>query len=557
MSTKDTYVKTCCFDYSHNNVLTIESPSCTDFVQFLFGSSIRLGKIEAGFTSLDKLQRYRLIVIGGPRESNFEIEELKVLEEFVKNGGSLLVIHDDGGDYSANTNLSELTQKFGFMYNPDTMMDSVDYSNVQSRIVLNQFEPHPTSRGIERIIMSNGCSIYFNELVEADDNIRVIPLVKTGFNSYCKRWNSEEWVEEDAPKSIMGVLVNYYKGRVIGLPTVSMFSSLSSAYGYLAMDNQKFITNIFNWLLEPPGKAQGTASDSILMNVGLNYNLFSWMEQMVNQKKWRNVEDIVNFAVKYMKDNYEQVVSSAEERKKRLVRERQRQLAELKKIEDEKERQRRAAVIDSEASILSLADAGADTSQDLKEIMNRLKDVTGGEVGKSFDARFEKSEEANTELVKDIEPAKEPIPESKIEEPIKPKEQDIIAPKGEVKEPVKPNEPESKPTETIITYTPLPVETPPPKEEPKPIAQDDIKKEIEKEFQAKVAEQAKMPTSQEPKKNVSLADKDIDAALETLGSFDDFSKKLDEFKQLTGSTSSSEPKKDTAKKIVDEKEVFE
>ena len=32
--------KTICFDYSHNNNLTIESPSYADFVQYLFGSVI-------------------------------------------------------------------------------------------------------------------------------------------------------------------------------------------------------------------------------------------------------------------------------------------------------------------------------------------------------------------------------------------------------------------------------------------------------------------------------------------------------------------------------------
>ncbi len=54
------------FDYSHNNKLTLEGSGYTDFTQFLFSSNFQLGKIQAGFDSLDKLKKYNLIMVSSP-----------------------------------------------------------------------------------------------------------------------------------------------------------------------------------------------------------------------------------------------------------------------------------------------------------------------------------------------------------------------------------------------------------------------------------------------------------------------------------------------------------
>ena len=80
------------FDYSHNNMLTLEASSYVDFTQFLFSSSYKLGKIEAGFYSFDKVKDYNMIIMSIPRNINLRAEEIEILESFVKNGGGLLVI---------------------------------------------------------------------------------------------------------------------------------------------------------------------------------------------------------------------------------------------------------------------------------------------------------------------------------------------------------------------------------------------------------------------------------------------------------------------------------
>lgn len=533
MSNEDTG-KTCCFDYSHNNTLTIENPSNSDFIQYLFGSSIRLGKIQAGFTSLDKLEKYRMVVIGGPREGIIEIEEIKNLEQYVKNGGNLLIINDEGGDYSANINLSELTQKFGFLYNPDIIGDSMYYHGIQSRVIPQHYEPHPATRNVDQIVLSNPCSIHINELIEGDENVNILPLITTGLNSYHKRWDGENWIEEeDAPKSILAVAVNYYKGRVIGLTSISMFSSLSSAYGFNALDNHKLIASIFGWLLEPPKDSAGAARDEKLITVSINYNIFAWMEKLILDKKWQNPNDIINFTLKYFKDNYDQVLKSIEERKARLKHEREKEIERIQKIEDEKERKRQAILFEAEQNILNLTDKNSEANKDLEGIMKSLQNVTRGQVGKEIDPRVS-------------QPGEQKGAESKSEEPKQETNTSKEKPKElEIPKEILVSDKEITPEKKLIEEATKDIMDP-----------DKLAKEISQEIQQKLEEAPKLQINEEKpasKPEKSEADKELDSALKALGSFDDFSKKLDEFKETQKTT---EPPKDKQKKI-DDKDIFE
>jgi hypothetical protein len=509
--------KTVCFDYSHNNTLTLESPSYADFTQFLFGSSFRLGKIQAGFTGLDKLIKYKMIVIGGPRESIFEMEEINILVEYVKQGGSLLIINDEAGDYGCNTNLSELTDHFGFKFNPTVVADSMNFQNIQQRVIVADFEPHPTTRDVDGIVQSNACSIDINKTIEADENISIIPIARTSLNAYHNRWDGDQWIEqEDAPKSILSVAVNYYNGKVFGLCTVSMFSSLSSSYGLFALNNQQFIAAIFNWMLEPP-RGDGSV-DEKLINIGINYNLFVWMEKLVRDKKWGDIKDMINFSIKHLKDNYDEVMLGMEKRKDKLKHERAMQLAEIQKIEDVKERQRRTAMLEAEHDILKKA-GGIDTAKELSDIMKSLSSITGGAIGNQFDVKTLKEPEEEKEP--------EPIEAKALKKPeIEPVSKLIEAEPSAAVEKAAEQPPE----------IPIPANILPVVEAEKPI-HEAFKEEVHETLQSKLKEAEKAPEMANPipkKQPVKTkTDEDLDAALKALGSFEDFAKKLEEFKSLT------------------------
>jgi Arc/MetJ-type ribon-helix-helix transcriptional regulator len=605
---KETTGKTVCFDYSHNNNLTIESPSYADFTQYLFGSSFRLGKVQAGFSSLDKLRKYRMLVIGGPREAMFELEEINVLVEFVKIGGSLLVINDEGGDYEAGTNLSELTTHFGFEYNPDIISDSMDFQNTQTRVIVKKFEPHPVSRNVDSIVQSSACSIKINKLIEADENIQIIPLAQTGFNSFRSVWDGETWQEdEDAPKSVLSCLVNYHKGRVVALSTISMFSSLSSSYGYFAHNNQDFIASIFNWLLEPISDGTKKSSDEKLINVNVNFNLFSWMEDLVREKKWGNVADIINFSVKYLKDNYSSIIDSIEERKKQLKVERQKQLEQIKQLKSKSEQDRQKALYDAENDIIGLV-GNVDTAKELKDIMASLSSITGGEVGKDFnineleqEVEVEKTPESTEEtLVPESTEEKPIVSESTEEESIASEstedesiasesteeksiasesteeksiasestEEKSIASESTEEKSIASESTEDLPTPESVSELPTPESTAeedePEKSEPKDIPLPDaeslslsIQDEINLKLSAKIESTQKSAKKEKQEPEKPKEKDEIEDALNILGSFDDFTKKLEQFKTLSDDDGPMTEASDKKSKKISDDELFE
>ena len=123
-------------DYSHNNMLTLEASSYADFTQFLFASAYKLGKIEAGFYALEKARIYDAVIISMPKNVNLKPKEVEVLEEYVRTGGSLLIIGSRGGEYLNRTNINELVSKFGFEFVTDEVNERSNFSPETSSIAL-------------------------------------------------------------------------------------------------------------------------------------------------------------------------------------------------------------------------------------------------------------------------------------------------------------------------------------------------------------------------------------------------------------------------------------
>jgi len=174
------------FDHSHNNKLTIENNAFTDFIQYLFDSGFQLGKIEAGIDA-DKLTSYDLFVIGVPHLGpNLGLDEIDDLVEYVKNGGSLLLINDGGGDYENKNNLSELTKHFGIIFNNDKLYDNKSFSQENSHPVIKDFSPHYITRDLNQFIHSNGCTLTVDKSIE-DEKIDINGIAYSSENT---SWHS-------------------------------------------------------------------------------------------------------------------------------------------------------------------------------------------------------------------------------------------------------------------------------------------------------------------------------------------------------------------------------
>ncbi|MFX1418568.1 MAG: hypothetical protein ACFE9N_06580 [Promethearchaeota archaeon] len=361
-------------DYSHNNILALESSSFGEFTQFLFSSGFKIGKIESGFNSVDELKKYNTIILSTPKNTKLQPNEIKILESYVKNGGSLLIVSSTGGDYTNGTNLNDLTRKFGFEFVSDEIYDSVNYVNLQKRPIITKFKPHVITEQIKKVVFSSSCSIKILDFIEDEKNVKIEWVLKAGLNCWHKRFDGEYWVEEDSPKIPLMVVVEYYKGKVVGFGNFSIFSSLAREYGFSSFDNDILIANILNFLigsLNSEGKA---------LTVELNLDLYYWGENVVKEENWDNFSDLINVSLKYFKDNYSEIIKEIKQlRLERLEKKK----AYQKSTKEAKQEEA------TEDHVLEKVPVIERKKEDLEEIMSALEDITGEKYEISIDLEEE------------------------------------------------------------------------------------------------------------------------------------------------------------------------
>ena len=365
-------------DYSHNNILTLESSSFGEFTQFLFTSGYKLGKIETGFNSLNELKKYNTIILSTPKNILLGEAEINNLEKYVKTGGSILIVSSTGGDYTNNTNLNELTRKFGFEFELDEIYDSVNYVNLQKRPIITTFKPHVLTEHIKKIVFSSSCSTKILGFLEDEKDVKIDWVLQSGLNCWRKRYDGDYWIEEDSPKIPLTVVVEYYKGKVVGFGNFSIFSSLAREYGFSAFDNDILIANILSFLIG------SIDSEGKPVTVELNMDLYYWVEEIIKKEKWDNVSDLINVSLKYFKDNYNEIIT--EIKKLRQDRLEKRKTYEKTIIEAEKEEITEDAVLEK----LPVVER---KKQDLEEIMNALEDITGEKYEISIDLEEERDQD--------------------------------------------------------------------------------------------------------------------------------------------------------------------
>ncbi len=294
-------------DYSHNNMLTLEASSYTDFTQFLFASGYKLGKIEAGFFSAMTLKDYDAIVISSPKNIKLTPQEIENLEQYVKNGGGLLLVSTRGGDYINRTNLNELTQKFGFRFVADEVSDSVNYVSLQKRQILDKFKSHYITEELQKIVLSSACSIETFDLEKNGKDVRNEVVVRGGLYCFRNVFDGQSWIEEDSPKIPLMVCVEYFKGKVFAFGSLSIFSSLGRDYGFIAFDNGIIIANILRWLI------LDIATEGKVITVDLQQDIYLWAKSVLEKDGWANFSSLINLSLKSLRENYANTMKEMKE----------------------------------------------------------------------------------------------------------------------------------------------------------------------------------------------------------------------------------------------------
>lgn len=301
MYNKNMALKKIGLDHSHNNKLTIENNAFTDFIQYFFDSDFKLGKIEAGVT-YDKLKKYDLFIIGVPHLGpDLDSEEIEDLVKYVEDGGSLLIINDGGGDYENKNNLSELTKNFGIQFNSDMLFDNKNFSKDNSHPIIKDFKSHYITRDISKIIHSNGCTLTIDKSIENNKIDINIIAYSSEITSWHTCFNGDEWQDESEQHLPIIGAIHYHLGKVVVIGNLSIFSSLSKSYGIKSAENFKLITNIISWLLNKASSEEEKSIKPIFTSVAIEQDLFYWIQEILKKGKWKNLDELINFALKVTK----------------------------------------------------------------------------------------------------------------------------------------------------------------------------------------------------------------------------------------------------------------
>ncbi|MFX1497382.1 MAG: hypothetical protein ACFFBH_07640 [Promethearchaeota archaeon] len=289
------------FDYSHKNKFIIEDPAFNEFIEFLFNSDFKLGKIEEGIT-YEKLSRYNVFIIGVPMAEAFlQPEEINDLVRYVKNGGSLLILNDKGGDKANKNNLSELTSNFGIKFNSDHLFDNEFFSKDNSRPIIKDFKKHFITKDISQIVHSAGCTLEIFENIE-DDDLDVTAVAFSSEDSAWHKYFSEgKWFDEPVRKVAVIAAARYSLGKVVVIGNLSLFSSFHEIYGIRAADNFKLIVNIISWLMNKAHSKEAQLTQPIYITIPIEQDLYYWIKEKLDEGRWKDTREVINFALKVVK----------------------------------------------------------------------------------------------------------------------------------------------------------------------------------------------------------------------------------------------------------------
>ena len=184
-----------------------------------------------------------ILIIGGPRKT-FSKYEIELIHKFIENSGSLLIMHDHGGDLKSNTNLNDLMAIYGIEFNNDLLHDEAH--NVKGFIhgpIIHNFEETPIFFNVKNFCLLLGCSL----------NVK-FPAQKIAYsdkNSYTKNYKPKDiWLNENYGKKTVAAILNEEKmGRIVALGDLHLFSDDES--GLFLVENAKLLENILEWLTEP------------------------------------------------------------------------------------------------------------------------------------------------------------------------------------------------------------------------------------------------------------------------------------------------------------------
>ena len=284
--------KTILFDLHHNEMLSLEH-DYSDLLKLLHNLNYKIEKNENKDLTKKVFDNIDVLILGNPIDDYFSNIEIKEIVNFVRLGGSLLLVSEYGADYLQKTNLNDIATHFGFLFEKNLIKEqNPKNQNCSSILHIREFPEVDFLNGLREVVIGGTCSLYLKKGVRA--------ILETNkLNNWSEIYNnsSEEWEKDKEQQHVIAAYTKFGQGKVIAFGDVDIFSS-DDNIGINSLDNQKFLGNIFSWLVEPVKKSD--VNSFILEQIGELQNGVKNIQNTINniietmsilEKRLTNIEE--------------------------------------------------------------------------------------------------------------------------------------------------------------------------------------------------------------------------------------------------------------------------
>ncbi|MHA1777716.1 MAG: hypothetical protein DRO88_00900 [Promethearchaeia archaeon] len=170
-----------------------------------------------------------ILVIPCPDNHKFNKTEIQAIKSWVaEDGGGIFMLSHAGGDKGRRTNLSELSEQFGMVFENNQVLDKFHNQGVENLPIIENFSvPHPINENLHRIVFRAGCSL-------STTGINVTPVISSG-------------PKADPFESPLILACEDGEGRAVAIGSYEMFRDKITG-GINQDDHRQLGLNIFNWL---------------------------------------------------------------------------------------------------------------------------------------------------------------------------------------------------------------------------------------------------------------------------------------------------------------------
>lgn len=177
----------------------------------------------------NSLKAFDILVFVCPDFARITTMEITEINNWVRqDGGGLLLLSHAGGDRGRNSNLSELSQNFGIVFENDQVLDETYNLGMENMPIITAFiPPHPITNSISSICYRSGCS-----LSVLGNSISVVSSNET----------SEPF------SSALVCVSEPDNGRICAIGSYELFRDKLGG-GFSNDEHPNFAFNIFSWLI--------------------------------------------------------------------------------------------------------------------------------------------------------------------------------------------------------------------------------------------------------------------------------------------------------------------